>query len=113
VCWTTWHEHGLEENTLVVYTSDQGFFLGDHGWYDKRFMYEESLKMPLIMRYPKEIAPGSVNDDIVLNIDFPALFLDLAGFTVPAEMQGRSIRPLLQGSTPPDWRQGICTIATG
>jgi arylsulfatase A-like enzyme len=100
----TLHEHGLEENTLVVYTSDQGFFLGDHGWYDKRFMYEESLKMPLIMRYPKEIAPGSVNDDIVLNIDFPALFLDLAGFTVPAEMQG---------STPPDWRQGICTIATG
>ena len=100
-------ENGLEENTLVIYTSDQGFFLGDHGWYDKRFMYEESLKMPLIMRYPKEVAPGSVNDDIVLNVDFPALFLDLAGVPVPTEMQGRSLRPLLQNSTPPDWRQGM------
>ena len=67
-------DNGLEENTLVVYTSDQGFFLGDHGWYDKRLMYEESLKMPLIMRYPKEVASGSINHDIVLNIDFPRIF---------------------------------------
>ena len=65
---------GLAENTLVIYTSDQGFFLGDHGWYDKRFMYEESLRMPFIVRYPREIAPGTVNDDMVLNLDFaPAL----------------------------------------
>ncbi len=98
---------GLAEDTLIVYTSDQGFFLGDHGWYDKRFMYEESLKMPLIMRYPREIAAGSVNRDIVLNVDFPALFLDLAGLPAPAEMQGRSFRPLLQGSTPPDWREAM------
>jgi arylsulfatase A-like enzyme len=100
-------EQGLDENTLVIYTSDQGFFLGDHGWYDKRFMYEESLKMPFILRYPKEVAAGSVNDDIVLNVDFPALFLDLAGIPIPDDMQGRSFRPLLQGSTPPDWRQGM------
>jgi arylsulfatase A-like enzyme len=100
-------EAGLAENTLVVYTSDQGFFLGDHGWYDKRFMYEESLRMPLIMRYPKEIAPGSVNDDMVLNLDFPELFLDLAGVDIPDDMQGRSFRPLLQGETPDDWRDAM------
>jgi arylsulfatase A-like enzyme len=70
-------------------------------------MYEESLKMPFILRYPKEVAAGSVNDDIVLNVDFPALFLDLAGIPIPDDMQGRSFRPLLQGSTPPDWRQGM------
>jgi len=100
-------EKGLTEDTLVVYTSDQGFFLGDHGWYDKRFMYEESLRMPFILRYPGEAAPGSVNDDIVLNVDFPALFLDLAGVPVPDDFQGRSFRPLIQGSTPPDWRQAV------
>ncbi len=98
---------GLEENTLVVYTSDQGFFLGDHGWYDKRFMYEESLRMPLILRYPREVAPGSVNDDLVLNVDFAPLFLDLAGIPVPEKMQGRNPRPLLRGQTPSDWRRGM------
>ncbi|MBN1865283.1 MAG: sulfatase [Victivallales bacterium] len=100
-------ENGLAENTLVVYTSDQGFFLGDHGWYDKRFMYEESLRMPLVMRYPREVKPGMVNDDIVLNVDFPALFLDFAGVPIPDTFQGRSFRPLLQGSTPPDWREAM------
>ena len=100
-------EKGLAEDTLVVYTSDQGFFLGDHGWYDKRFMYEESLRMPFILRYPQEVAPGSVNDDIVLNVDFPALFLDLARVPVPDTFQGRSFRPLIQGSTPPDWREAM------
>jgi arylsulfatase A-like enzyme len=100
-------EAGLAEDTLVIYTSDQGFFLGDHGWYDKRFMYEESLKMPFVLRYPKEVAAGSVNDDIVLNVDFPALFLDLAGVGIPDDFQGRSLRPLIQGSTPPDWRQAM------
>jgi arylsulfatase A-like enzyme len=98
---------GLAEDTLVVYTSDQGFFLGDHGWYDKRFMYEESLRMPLIMRYPREVAPGSSNDDLVLNLDFPALFLDLAGVPIPESFQGRSFRPLLRGETPENWRQGL------
>lgn len=100
-------EKGLAENTIVIYTSDQGFFLGDHGWYDKRFMYEESLRMPLIMRYPPEICPGSVNLDMVLNLDFAPLFLDYASVPVPEEFQGRSFRQLLQGHTPQDWRQSM------
>jgi len=100
-------EAGLTENTIVIYTSDQGFFLGDHGWYDKRFMYEESLRMPFIVRYPKEIAPGSTNDDMILNVDFAPLFLDLAGVEIPEDMQGRSFRPLLNGETPADWRQAM------
>ena len=100
-------DEGLDENTVVIYTSDQGFFLGDHGWYDKRFMYEESLRMPFILRYPREVAPGSTNDDIVLNVDFPSLFLDLAGVPVPEAFQGRSFRPLLQGAAPADWRDGM------
>ena len=98
---------GLTENTLVIYTSDQGFFLGDHGWYDKRFMYEESLRMPFILRYPREVNAGSVNDDIVLNVDFAPLFLDLAGAPIPEEFQGRSFRSLLHGQTPDDWRQSM------
>ncbi len=100
-------EQGLSENTLIIYTSDQGFFLGDHGWYDKRFMYEESLRMPFIVRYPKAIAAGSVNKDMILNVDFAPLFLELVGLPVPDEMQGRSILPLLQGETPDDWRQAM------
>ena len=100
-------EKGLAEDTLVIYTSDQGFFLGDHGWYDKRFMYEESLRMPFVVRYPQEVKPGSTNEDIVLNLDFAPLFLDLAGAPVPDDMQGRSFRSLLRGSTPPDWREGM------
>ncbi len=100
-------ETGLTDNTIVVYTSDQGFFLGDHGWFDKRFMYEESLKMPLVVRYPKEIRPGSVNNDIVLNLDFAETFLDYAGVEIPDDMQGRSLRPLLQGQTPKDWRKSM------
>ncbi len=94
---------GLAENTIVFYTSDQGFYLGDHGWFDKRFMYEESLRMPLMVRYPKVIEPGSVNEDIVLNLDFAPTFLDLAGVTKPEDMQGRSIRPLLRSKAPKDW----------
>jgi len=100
-------ETGLAENTIVIYTSDQGFYLGDHGWFDKRFMYEESLRMPLLVRYPKEIKPRSVNDNIVLNLDFAPTFLDFAGVPIPKDMQGRSIRPLLQGKTPPDWRTSM------
>ncbi len=98
---------GLTENTLLIYTSDQGFFLGDHGWYDKRFMYEESLRMPFIVRYPREIAPGSNNEDMILNLDFAPLFLDLAGVEQPAAFQGRSFRPLLQGELPSDWRTAM------
>jgi arylsulfatase A-like enzyme len=100
-------EEGLSENTLVIYTSDQGFFLGDHGWYDKRFMYEESLRMPFIVRYPKTIAPGSVNDDIINNVDFAATWLDLVGIEAPERFQGRSFLPLLQGNTPEDWQQSL------
>jgi arylsulfatase A-like enzyme len=98
---------GLTDDTLIIYTSDQGFFLGDHGWYDKRFMYEESLRMPFILKYPREVESGSVNDDIVLNADFAPLFLDLAGVPVPEEFQGRSFRPLLNGQTPDDWQQSM------
>ena len=100
-------ESGLAKNTVVFYTSDQGFYLGDHGWFDKRFMYEESLRMPLLVRYPKVIKPGSVNEDIVLNLDFGPTFLDFAGVTKPPDMQGRSIRRLRRGKTPKDWRKAM------
>ena len=95
---------GIAENTVVIYTSDQGFFLGDHGWYDKRFMYEESLRMPYIMRYPRGIAPGGVNDDMILNVDFAPTYLELAGLPAQEAMQGRSFAPLLNDETPADWR---------
>ncbi len=100
-------DEGLAENTIVIYTSDQGFFLGDHGWYDKRFMYEESLRMPFVVRYPGQVAEGSVNDDIVLNADFAPTFLDYAGVKTPGFMQGRSFAPLLEGNTPADWRDAM------
>ncbi|HEU0014154.1 MAG TPA: sulfatase [Longimicrobium sp.] len=98
---------GLAENTIVVYTSDQGFFLGDHGWFDKRWMYEESLRTPLLVRWPGAIAPGAVNGDLVMNLDLAQTFLELAGAAAPAGMQGRSLVPLLRGRTPADWRQAI------
>ncbi|MEX0744622.1 MAG: sulfatase [Phycisphaeraceae bacterium] len=100
-------EQGLAEDTLVVYTSDQGFFLGDHGWYDKRFMYEESLKMPLLVRYPREIAAGTISDAMVTNNDFPKTFLDYAGLAAPEAMQGASAREVLRGRTPADWQTSI------
>ena len=100
-------EEGIAEDTIVIYTSDQGFFLGDHGWYDKRFMYEESLRMPFLIRYPREVAPVTVNGDMILNVDFPATFLDCAGVDVPSSFQGRSFRPLLQGETPTDWQTSM------
>jgi len=98
---------GLAENTVVFYTSDQGFYLGDHGWFDKRFMYEESLRMPLLVRYPKEIKAGSVSDEIVLNLDFGPTFLDFADVSVPADMQGESFRKILQSKTPSNWRKSM------
>ncbi len=100
-------EHGLTENTIVVYTSDQGFYLGDHGWFDKRWMYEESLRMPLLVRYPGRVAPGSVCDKFVQNIDFAPTMLDYAGAAAPDSMQGASIRPLLEGTPTPAWRTSI------
>lgn len=97
--------HGLSEDTIVVYTSDQGFFLGEHGWYDKRFMYEESLQMPLLVRYPRMVDPGSASSSFALNTDFAPTFADLAGIDPPEPMSGRSLTPLLQGYTPADWRR--------
>ena len=93
-------ESGLERDTIVVYTSDQGFFLGDHGLYDKRFMYEESLRMPLLVRWPAAVRPGSRAEAMALNVDFAPTFLEAAGVAVPASMQGRSLLPLLRGETP-------------
>jgi arylsulfatase A-like enzyme len=99
--------HGLAEDTIVIYTSDQGFFLGDHGWYDKRFIYEESLRMPLLMRYPREIPPGSVADAMLTNTDFAPTLLDYAGMDAPPEIQGVSARAMLRGETPADWQESL------
>jgi len=98
-------ESGLAENTIVIYTADQGYFLGEHGWFDKRLIYEESIHMPLVIRYPKEIPAGSRNSDIIENVDFSALFADYAGVKYPATMQGHSFRNNLKGDTPDDWRK--------
>lgn len=95
---------GLAENTLVVYCSDQGFYLGEHGWFDKRWMYEESLRTPLLVRWPRVVEPGSFNEDIVSPLDFASTLLDVAGVEIPDDLQGRSIVPLLKGNTPDDWR---------
>ena len=98
-------EKGLDKNTLVIYTSDQGFFLGDHGLYDKRFIMEETLKMPFLARCPELIKPGSTNADIITNIDFAPTFLEIAGAAKPEEMQGDSFKSNLEGCTPADWKQ--------
>jgi arylsulfatase A-like enzyme len=98
---------GLSQNTVVVYSSDQGFFLGEHGWFDKRWMYEESLRTPLIVRWPGVVKPGSRNIDLVMNLDLAETFLEIAGADQPATMQGESIVPLLRGSTPPGWRDAV------
>ncbi len=97
-------QNGLGTNTIVIYTSDQGFFLGDHGLYDKRFMYEDSIKMPFLVRWPGVIKPNSVQDAMAINADFAPLFIELAGQPIPADMQGRSILPLLKSERPADWR---------
>jgi len=99
-------EAGLAENTIVVYTSDQGFYLGEHGWFDKRFMYEESFRTPLLIRYPKEIKPGTIIDDLVQNLDFAPTFLDYTGIETPEEMQGESFRDLVAGKTT-QWRDAV------
>ncbi len=99
-------ENGLTENTIVVYTSDQGFYLGEHGWFDKRFMYEESFRTPLLMKYPKEIKPGTVIDKMVQNLDFAPTFLDYAGIEIDADIQGESFRKLVSGEAS-EWRDAI------
>jgi len=103
----TLEELGLADNTVVIYSSDQGFYIGDHGWYDKRWMYEESLKMPLIVKWPGVTKPGSRSRAMVQNLDYAETFLDMAQANVPGDMQGRSLVPLLQGNLPQDWRTSI------
>jgi arylsulfatase A-like enzyme len=100
-------ESGLAENTIVVFTGDHGFFLGDHGWFDKRFMYEQALRVPWMIRHPGAVKPGSVSKDWVVNIDNAPTVLDLAGVPVPEEMQGRSLVSLFQGRRPADWQTSM------
>ena len=100
-------ENNLEDNTIIVVTSDQGFYLGDHGFFDKRFIYEESLRMPFMVKYPERIKAGSVNEDIITNIDFAPTLLELAGITTTQKMQGTSFVPVLEGNTPKDWQDAM------
>ncbi len=97
--------NGLADDTVVLYSSDQGFWLGEHGWFDKRWIYEESLHMPFLVRWPGVVEPGSVNEDLVSNIDFAETFLAIAGEEYPTDMQGRSLLPVLKGNTPANWRK--------
>ncbi len=99
-------EQGLADNTLVIYTTDNGFYLGEHGWYDKRFMYEPSLRIPFLVRYPKEIKPKQVDERMVMNVDVAPTILDFAGIRVPEVMQGESLKPLLTGNAT-EWRDHI------
>jgi len=98
-------ENGLSKNTVVIYSSDQGFWLGEHGWFDKRWMYEESLHTPLLVRWAGRTKPGSTNTNLVSNLDFAQTFLDIADAPQPKDMQGRSLLPVLHGKTPEDWRK--------
>ncbi len=100
-------ESGLDKNTVVVYASDQGFFLGEHGWFDKRWIYEEATRTPFLVRWPGVTKPGSVSKELVSNLDFAQTFLEMAGVPAPAEMQGRSVVPLLKGKAPADWRKSL------
>jgi len=98
---------GLAENTIVIYSSDQGFYLGEHGWYDKRWMFEESLKMPFLIRWPGVIQPGIRPQEMIQNIDYAPTFLEIAGVNIPEDIQGKSLVPIFKGETPKDWRQDI------
>ena len=97
-------DNNLAQNTLVIYTSDQGFFLGEHGWFDKRFMYEESLQMPFLARFPEKIPGGQINESLACNIDFAPTFLDVAELKIPTYMQGSSLLPLMTGKLPKNWQ---------
>ncbi len=100
-------DNNLTENTVVVLTSDQGFYLGEHGFFDKRFIYEESIRMPFIVRYPKKVKAGTINEDIVANIDFAPTFLELAGIQTKEKLQGKSFKTLLESKTPSNWNQAV------
>ena len=100
-------ENGLAEDTLILYTSDHGYFLGEYGWYDKRFMYEPSIRIPLVARYPAGGISGHVSGEMVMNVDFAPTILDFCGIEIPEVMQGRSLRPLMEGRSPEDWRESI------
>ncbi len=97
----------LDENTIVMYTSDQGFYLGEHGWYDKRFMYEESMRMPLLMKFPKSIKPGKQTDALVQNIDYAPTILDFCGIEKPKEMHGVSFKQVVENGKPKTWRKSL------
>ena len=103
----TIEELGLTNNTVVIYSSDQGFYIGDHGWYDKRWMYDESLKMPLIVKWPGVTKSGSRDKHLVQNLDYAETFLEMADAAVPKDMQGKSLVSLLKGEQPADWRKSI------
>lgn len=100
-------QNGLDNNTIVIYSSDQGFYLGEHGWFDKRFMYEESFKTPLIIRWPGVIKPGTKSNDLVINIDIAETLLDAAKVKIPSSMQGKSMMPLLNGKKAGKWRKSL------
>ena len=99
-------ENGLAENTMVIYSSDQGFFLGEHGWYDKRWMFEESFRMPFLIRWPGVVKPGSRPQELIQNIDYAPTFLEIAGLDLQDDIQGKSLVPLLKGNTK-DWRESL------
>jgi arylsulfatase A-like enzyme len=98
---------GLAKNTVVIYTSDQGWYLGEHGWYDKRWMYEESFRTPLLIRWPGKTKAGSTSEKLVMNLDFAETILDIAGVAIPAEMQGQSFKAILEGKETPNWRKSV------
>lgn len=100
-------KHGLLENTIIVYASDQGFYMGEHGWFDKRFMYEESMRTPLLMRLPESLKKRGDIPQLVQNIDYAPTLLDIAGVPIPEDMQGVSILPLLKGGKPEEWRKSL------
>jgi arylsulfatase A-like enzyme len=100
-------DNNLTENTMIVLTSDQGFYLGDHGFFDKRFIYEESLRMPFLVRFPKAVKAGTQNNDVISNIDFASTLLDIAGIKTTEKVQGRSFKKILEGNTPSNWRQSM------
>lgn len=98
-------QEGLAENTVVIYSADQGFYLGEHGWFDKRWMYKESLKTPLLVRWPGVVEKGAKDTHLVSNVDYAETFLDIAGVAIPSDMQGASLVPILKGEAPEDWRK--------
>jgi len=108
-------EAGLADNTIVIYSSDQGFYLGEHGWYDKRWMFEESLAMPFLIRWPGVVEPGVRSEAMIQNLDHAPTFLEIAGLEVPDDIQGRSLVPILKnaGQAPDDWREAIYYMYSG